>query len=109
MLIPGARAAPDRSMRIDSGLSAVAADQLQEPVDKIAQFLRRDGCVFDKGERLGILLHRHGEAKRCLTQAPDTRLLRGFRGVMESVTVAMRCEFRFERGESGGRSAFVSA
>ena len=50
-------------------------------VDVIAQFLGRDGGVFDEGERLRIFLHRHRKTERGFAQIPDAGLLRKFERV----------------------------
>ena len=92
--------AADRRVRVDAGRGAVPRDDLQEPLDVVAQLLGRDRGVLDERDRLGVALHRHRQAERRLAQAPDPRLVAAgrARGGSDSRSRAPR-RSRFERLE----------
>ena len=56
--------ATDRRVGVDPGRCAVPMDHGEEPLDEVAQFLRRHGRVLDKRDALSVPLHRHRQAKR---------------------------------------------
>ena len=62
-----------------------------------AQFLGRDGSVFDEGDRLGIILHGCGETQRGLPQAPDARLRRQIDLRVIVIPEAARAQIFLER------------
>src|SRR5690606_32189825 len=49
----------DGCVRIDSRARFVLTDDGEKSFDVVAQFFRRDGGVFDEGDRLRLVLHRH--------------------------------------------------
>src|SRR5579863_6157299 len=82
------------------------ADDLEKTVDIIRQFLRRHRRVFNEGERLRVLFHRHRKTERGLAQIPDTGLLREFQRMEVTVAKAALCEILFTRGEPRGQALF---
>src|SRR5687768_15069869 len=87
-------------MGVDARGRAVAADDLEEALDEVAQALGRDRRVLDEGERLVVVLHRHREPQAGLAYAPDPRLRGQVRGVKIAVAVARRAQIALERLEA---------
>ena len=69
--------AAHRRVRVDAGDGVVAFHQREEPLDVVAQPLRRHRRVLDERHRLAVALHGHRQAERRLAEAPDARLGRG--------------------------------
>ena len=67
--------AADRGVSVDAGDGPVAANDLQEAVDVVAQLLGRDSGVLHERQRLVVALHRHRQPERRFTQAPNASLL----------------------------------
>ena len=88
---------------VNAGGGAVAAEQVQEAADELAEFLGRDGGVFDEGDRLGVLLDGHREAERSFAQAPDSGLLLGVSVGVVTIAEGSCCKVRFERLEARRR------
>ena len=96
--------AADRGVRVDARRRAVLANDVEEPVDVVAQPLGRDRRVLDERQRLGIVLHRHRQAERRLAQAPDRRLRRPgrARGDSDSRDAARAGRVRARRAAAAG-------
>ena len=77
--------AADRRMCVDSGGGTVRLHDRDETLDIGAKLLRGHSGVFDEGEGFGVALHGHGQAERCLAQAPHL----GLRGRVGGMVVAV--------------------
>ena len=92
--------AADRRVRVDAGDRVVLANDREEPLDVVAQLLRRDRGVLDERQRLGVALHRHRQAERGFAEAPDPRLIGGGHRSPPRAAAAGRGEVALERVEA---------